>query len=71
MYKHGQLTLRSALASLATVSLLATAQALGPFNEIIEETGFLTNVPDSVNATITALQEELEPVVTGMLSAAG
>jgi hypothetical protein len=62
---------RATLTSLVVAALLATSQALGPFEDIIEETGLLTDVPESVNATITALQEELEPVVTGLLSSAG
>lgn len=65
---------RAPLVSLAVLSLLATAHGFGPFEDIIEEavpTGLLTDVPESVNATITALQEELEPVVTGLLSSAG
>ena len=71
MSKFVRGTKRATLASLVVAALLATSQALGPFEDIIEETGLLTDVPESVNATITALQEELEPVVTGLLSSAG
>ena len=57
--------------ALFVMSLISGSQAFGPFSEIMDSTGLMTNLPESVNETLFALQEELEPVVTGLFEASG